>query len=322
MKKIRILITLIIIGICMITMPIFSYGANEELVIVRNSENNYLIYIKELLNQNFEFAFSNDKNADMETLSFYNSALDEADEDANNIAYVDSSNILIFENKTYMWIKLAGEMVISSREINLDDNITVTELEMIGTTSKTIPVELKQKQIVNEVNDEGTKITETIGVAKISNSFIDAKYQIVPRDDSKDTDRFFALAELIEKNDFTDKYTQIKASKEFFQLCKEQLNGLDSETWIPVQEFLIEQPKDAQTGDQYILYLQSGNMADVHFLTSYREYDEEYVKEQITTILPHTYDNNTILIALGIVVIAIIIVTIRINNLKKKERNK
>lgn len=193
---------------------------------------------------------------------------------------------------------------------------------MVGKTSKIIPITLEQEELINEVNEDGIKITETVGVAKISENITDGEYILISRKNTEDTERLFALAELIEKNEFTDMYTQISASKEFYESSIKQLEDLDIEKWNEIIESKIEQPKDAQTGDQYILYLKSGNSVDIHFLTSYREFEEEYIKEQITTILPYTYDNNTILIVLGIVIIAIIIVSIRIVILNKKEMKK
>lgn len=323
MGKTKILITVFMVVICILSIPTLSNATNEELVIVKDTTNQYIIYLNQYLNSEFEFAFSNEKTADIGTLSFMESALDsQAEEGANNIAYVDSSNIAMFENPTYMWIKVNGEIKVSAREIDLTDNITKLELDIVDTTSKVIPIVLEQKQVVNEENEEGTKITETVGVAKIAENITDGEYQIIKRETTEDTNKLFALAELMEKNEFTDIYTQIKASKDFFEISVKQLNDLKEENWKTVEDFTIEQPKEAQTGDQYILYVKSGDIVDVHFLTSYREYEEEYIKEQVTTLLPHTYDNNTILIVLGIVVVAIILVSIRIVILKRKGQDK
>jgi len=319
MKKTKIIITLLIAIICIISMPIKSNATNEELVIVKQTEEEYIIYLKQYLNQEFEFAYSNNSQEDEANLEFKPSALDSAEEGANNIAYVDNQTLSMFANPTYMWLKVKGEIKISAREINLQDNITKEKLEAVGTTSKIIPITLEQEQIVNEVNEEGTKITETVGVAKISEEITDGKYQIIKRKATENTEKLYALAELIEKNEFTDKYTGIKANKEYFELYNSEINNLKEENWKTVENSKIAQPIDAKTGDQYILYLKTGNLIDVHYLTSYREYDEQIVKEQITTLLPHTYDNNTILVALGIVILAIILVTARIIILKKKE---
>lgn len=321
-SKLKILLMVVIIGIFTIGMPMVAYGTNENTVIVKQSDNEYLIYLKGYLNKEFQFAFSNNKEADVATLAFVNSAVDSA-QGINNIAYVnDNATIALFANKTYMWVKVDGELKISGLEIDIKDNITKTELEEISTISKNIPIKLEQEQTVNEVNENGTKITETVGVAKLIYELRNGKYQLIARKSTTDNDNFFALAELLEKNQFTDKYTEIKASKEFLELAENLLSILRDEEWKTIENNTIKQPADAQNGEQYILWLVADNDVDVHFLTSLRKYDEEVVKEEVRTKLPHTYDNNTILIIFAIVVVAIVAVSIRIAVLKKKEMSK
>lgn len=322
MKRTRFILAIMIfiIGVLAITTP--CYATNEEVAIVKQEDSKYIIYIKGYLNESFKFAFSNDKGADVDTLTFDNSALDAADDKANSIAYVDDTNITFFANPTYMWIKVQGEMKVSALEIDINDNITKDNLEKAGAISRNIPIELEQEEIVNEVNEEGTKITETIGVVKVQKEMAESKYQLVERKSSEENDNLFALAELLEKNEFTDTYTKIKASKDFMELYNNQYNNLKQEDWKTIENSTINQPVEAQNGEQYILWIKGENIQDIHFLTSYRAYDEEYVKEEITTKLPHTYDNNTILIVLGVVVVAIILVSIRIAILKKKEMSK
>lgn len=321
MNKLKIILTFFVAVICVLCIPVSSNATNEELVIVEEASNQYIIYIKQYLNKEFEFAFSNDNEANPEQLTFYNSALDAPEEGANNIAYVDDEKLEMFDKTTYMWIKVDGKLKVTAREINIEDNITKKQLESVGKTSTIIPVNLEQIQTVNQVNEEGTKITETVGVVKLNEEF-EGQYQLIKRETSKNTDNLFALAELIEKNEFTDSYTKIKASKEFIELYNKLYDSLDSESWKAIEESIIQQPVDTQTGDQYILWVKGDNTQDIHFLTSYREYDEEFVQEEVKTKLPYTYDNNIMIIILGIVVVAIILVTIRIVILKKKEMSK
>ena len=314
-SKLKILLMIVIIGILTVGMPIIAYGTNEDAVIVKQSESEYIIYLKGYLDKEFKFAFSDNKEANEESLTYTNSAKDTADGE-NNIAYSNTE----LAAKKYMFVKADAKTEIF--EIDVNDNITKAELENLNTVSKNIPIKLEQEQIVNEVNENGTKITETVGVAKLADNRTDGKYQLIARKTNTDTENFFALAELLEKKQFADKYTEIKASKEFVDL-KEKLQGnLSSEEWKNIENNTIKQPNDAQTGDQYILWLTAENDNDVHFLTSYRNYDEEIVEKEIKTVLPYTYDNNTLLVVLGIVIIAIIAVSVRIAILKKKEMSK
>lgn len=314
-SKIKILLMIVIIGILTIGMPIIAYGANENAVIVKQSDNEYIIYLRGYLDQEFKFAFSDNKEAEEATLTFTNSAKDTIDGN-NNIAF--SNNEVVAQK--YMFVKTDAKTEIF--EIDISDNITKAELESISTVSKIIPIKLEQEQIVNKVDENGTKITETVGVAKLVNELENGKYQLIARKSTIDNDNLFALAELLEKNQFTDKYTEIKASKEFLKLSKKLFSELKIEDWKTIENNKIKQPEEAQNGDQYILWLQENNDMDVHFLTSFREESREFIEEEVKTILPYTYDNNTILIALAIVVVAIVIVTIRIILLKKKEMNK
>ena len=313
-SKLKILLIVAIIGIFTIGMTMFAYGANENTVVVKQEDNNCIIYVKGYLDKEFQFAFSNEKDADVTTLTFKNSAKDTAD-GQNNIAYADVSIA-----QKYIFIKTDSK--IENFEIDLNDNITKLNLEKINTISKKIPVELKQEQIVNEVNEKGTKITETVGVAKIVKSLGDGKYSLVPRKTTTDTDNLFALAELLEKNKFTDKYTEIKASKEFLDLKTKIEAELKLEDWKAIENDTIKQPEEAVTGDQYILWVKGDNKSDIHFLTSLRKYDEEVIEKEVKTILPYTYDNNIMLAILAVVVVAIVIVAIRIVVLKKKELKK
>lgn len=319
--KLKIILFMAIIGIFIMFLPVLSYGANENTVIVKKSSNEYIIYLKGYLTQEFSFAFSDDKTVEVNTLTFVSSAVD-SENGANNIAYADSSTM-----GTYMWVKANGELKISAQEIDFTDNITIDELEKVGDISKIIPIKIEQEQIVNKVEESDTKTsttTETVGIVKILKDITNGQYQLKKRETTAASENLFALAELIEKNEFTDSYIKMKASKEFVELYNQELALLDDSKWSQIEDATIQQPKEATNGEQYILWVKADNIKDVHFLTSIRTDKEtkEIVREQIKTILPHTYDNNTLLIALAVVIVAIIAVSIRIAILKKKEMSK
>ena len=84
------------------------------------------------------------------------------------------------------------------------------------------------------------------------------------------------------------------------------------------------QPEDAEDGEQYILWIRESQnnqttKLDIQFLTSHKQYSEERIIETITTKLPITYDNNTLLIVLAILILVSVVVCIRIKTLKNKE---
>ena len=124
-------------------------------------------------------------------------------------------------------------------------------------------------------------------------------------------------------NNETDMYTKISIYKDFNKLI-EELRPNSNSNWTKVENNEIEQPRDAEDGTQYVLWINENNendsKQDVQFLTSTKEVSEEKITEKITTKLPVTYDNNILLIALTILVIVAIIVGVRIKILSKKEK--
>lgn len=317
--KNKFILMIVFIVAMLMLVPLSVNAANESLVIVKESTNKYIIYLKDYQNSKFEFAFSNNKNETESNLSYINSALDSTEVGANNIAYVDESTISLFENETYMWVKQDGQLKISATQVNIEDNILKEDLSKVGETSKIIPVKPEQKVVEDETTTEGLRKTTTVGIVKINSKEEKIQYQLIVRPEEGANNDLFALAELIEKNDFTDSYTKIKASKEFIELYNQQKSKLKNEDWETVKDLTVLQPEEAKNGEQYILWLKAENTEDAHFLTSYRAEDEKWVQEEIKTVLPYTYDDNIALIALAIVVVAIIIVSVRIALLNKKE---
>lgn len=68
----------------------FSFAKSESTQMIKKGEKEYIIYISNLLNSKFEFAFANKKDEIEANLNFYDSAVD-ASENGNNIAYVDEN---------------------------------------------------------------------------------------------------------------------------------------------------------------------------------------------------------------------------------------
>ena len=320
--KLKVVLTIAILALAVLIIPGICYaeeGTNDGVVIVKTSTDRYLIYIKDYLDVDFKFALSTDGT---ETPSiFTNFAVDTVDAQ-NHIAFSETGT------EEYLWVKVGDEIKISGRKIDLTDNITMAELENI---SKTIEIEIGVSEPVETMmKDEATgdeyKKTVKVGTVKIITPISNGRYQLVKRLSNEKTNQFFALAELIEKNNFTDKYAVIKTAKEFTDLKAELRDSLSD--WKDVVDATVKQPEDAEDGEQYILWLKEDEstvniaMEDVHFLTSVKEESIEKITEDVTTLLPKTYDDNTILFAFIAVVIAIVAVAIRISFLKKKEMSK
>lgn len=288
-------------------------AANENVQLVKQTETDYLIYINGNLDSSFEFAFSDDNTADKDTLTYLSAATDSA-EGGNYIAYINSYTT---ENK-YMWAKDAeGTYFVEGVELDLNKAIPADELTAIQNVTKKIAVDTEQVQ-VEEKTIDGNKVTVTTGKVVFKNEG-NYEYQIVKLPSVAEYNELMDLAERISKiNSTTDMYTKLGLYTRFNNLYNELSSALIEEKWIDVQNQEILQPEDTENGDKYVLWIREGNTTDAQFLTS--KYVEEKVTEEITVKLPVTGDNNTLLIILGILVVAIIVVSIRIKSLKKENK--
>lgn len=286
-------------------------AANENIELIKQSETDYLIYFKGHLEEIFEFAFSNDNTIDKETLTYTQAATDNTN-GGNYIAYI---NTYTTENK-YVWAKdSTGTYFVEGVELDLTKAILSNELSQIQNITKIIEVDTTQNQ-VEEKTINGNKVTVTTGKVVLKNEG-NYEYQIVKLPSTTEYNNLMDLAERISKiNTQTDMYTKLGLYTEFNNLYKQLSAELLEGNWIEVQNQEILQPEDTKNGDKYVVWIKEGNQIDAQFLTS--KYVEEKVVEKITTKLPVTYDNNTLLVVLGILVLAIVVVSIRIKSLKKK----
>lgn len=318
-SKLIVLLIVFILGI--VALQVTANASNENIEIIKKSESDYLIYIKDNLDSDFEFTFSNNKDGN--DLTFDKKAgLDSKPENpnANKIAYINSLTIGLFENPTYMWAKNEKGYIVEGIEIDLSKAISSAELEEISNVTKIIPVDLT-KTNTTEKEVDNKKIITTLGKVVLE----EGKYQyiLVKLSNSEEYDELLNLLTRISKfNKDTDMYTKVGVYNKFYKLY-ENLKPTNQSNWIDVENNEILQPDDTKDGEQYILWLKEDNETnskiDIQFLTSTRQETEEKIVEKITTKLPVTYDNNILLIVLVILIVAIVIVALRIKSLSKKE---
>jgi len=144
-KKLIFLLAVFILGI--IALQVSVYASNENIEILKKSNQDYLIYIKDNENTDFKFAFSNDKEG--KDLNFDKKAgLDSAptNSNANKIAYVNNLTINLFNNPTYMWAKTDSGYIVEGIEIDLDRAISATALKEISKVTKRISIDVSQTE--------------------------------------------------------------------------------------------------------------------------------------------------------------------------------
>lgn len=323
-NKFKLIIAIIIFILVLITMQLSIYATNEKVEIVKKSDSDYLIYVNDNSKTDFEFAFSNNENADKELLTFKKAETDSKNEHANKIAFINSTTIDLFKNPTYLWVKNSnGTYIIDGLRIDLSNAITEDELINISNITKRIPVDTNQTN-TTETNKNDKKITTTIGKVVLQESKKNYQYIIVKLPYTEDYEDLMQLATTISKfNNETDVCTKINIYKTFGKLV-ENLKPNNNSNWINVENNEIEQPNDAEDGTQYVLWIKEANTDnskyDIQFLTSNKDVVEEKITEKITTKLPVTYDNNILLVVLAILIIIALVVIIRIVYLTKKEQ--
>ncbi len=288
-------------------------AANENIQLIKQSDTDYLIYINGHLQETFEFAFSDDSTADKETLTYLSAATDSKNK-GNYIAYINQYTT----QKQYMWARdTEGTYFVEGVELDLSSAILAEQLSDIQNVTKKIAVDTTQvKEEEKEVN--GNTVTVTTGKVVFINEG-NYEYQIIKLPNTTEYNELMDLAERIAKiNTETDMYTKLELYTKFNTLYSKLSSELSEENWIDVQNQEILQPEDTKNGDKYVLWIREGNVIDAQFLTS--KYVEEKVTEKIEVMLPLTYDNNTLLIVLVILIVATVIVSIRIKSLKKEDK--
>ena len=320
---------LVLMLLSIFTVPV--KAETYEKVVLKKANKEFLIYYKDICNDEFEFAFSLDKSQPTDDL-FTRSAKDQADEGALDVAYVDETlyDTYFTTNKAYIWIRDNNDqMVVSADLVDLTDALNDGMIELVNNTTKRIDVDTTQTHETHEMVD-GVDTTVTTGKVVVDEKG-GAKYSYTLTrltDTTTKANKLFDLAEAL-KEDISDTYTNLSLSKQFYDLYME-LMPTNSE-WTEVENSEILQPDNTVEGDKYIVYLKEetadSTTVDAKFLTCVYKADEgvDQKEETITETvkLPVTFDSGTILfIILGIIVLALVIFAIIRVKANKKDENK
>ena len=95
---------LVLMLLSIFTVPV--KAETYEKVVLKKADKEFLIYYKDICNDEFEFAFSVDNSQPADDL-FTRSAKDQADEGALDVAYIDATlyDTYFATNKAYIWIR-------------------------------------------------------------------------------------------------------------------------------------------------------------------------------------------------------------------------
>ena len=244
---------LVLMLLSIFTVPV--KAETYEKVVLKKANKEFLIYYKDICNDEFEFAFSLDKSQPTDDL-FTRSAKDQADEGALDVAYVDETlyDTYFTTNKAYIWIRDNNDqMLVSADLVDLTDALNDGMIELVNNTTKRIDVDTTQTHETHEMVD-GVDTTVTTGKVVVDEKG-GAKYSYTLTrltDTTTKANKLFDLAEAL-KEDISDTYTNLSLSKQFYDLYME-LMPTNSE-WTEVENSEILQPDNTVEGDKYIVYL-------------------------------------------------------------------
>ena len=312
-------------------LAIFSFpvkaDSNEKIIVKTDDE--YLIYFKDICKKQFMFATSTEDSVTDE--EYKSSALDKnTGNEALNVAYIDATADA--SKPINIWVKdTDGNILIEKEPVDLKEAIDEDTINLINTTTianaKTSRIEVdttQTKELKNEViNGVDTKVEVGKVVVKEKNNakYFYALYNASGDNANEKAKELYELSEKMKSEKTDDTYEYLKNLKQFNTLY----NELIPTQWTPVENGEIVQPETAREGDKFVIYIREVDengkeVVDAKLLECVYKYTPKYEKEPDKEIkevvkLPVTYDSGTILLIIaGVIIVALIIVMI----LKKK----
>ena len=319
------------IMLMLVPMIVLAVTNEENIQIISNTDvqgnEEYIVYIQDLMGTNFASAVSNIDNAQEQDLNFVTAK----DEEGNYVAQIKGDAVT--GDTTYLYVKYNQDNQEKTEKITLDLSkaLDKKDMEYVESTTKRIGTDTVKDlvEIDEEINGVQTKLT--VGGLQITDTD-NATYEYQLTKVEKDTpySRLFALAnQLLNEASYNaeDMYSKIQLTSEFYTLYNQLIEGA---TWTAVENMEIRQPNDAQINDQYVVFIkktaEDGTVTTdaklmVSDLTPYEEREDvqETRTVQETAKLPITGDSIVLFVALAVVVIALIFVFVRMKKLNKKE---
>lgn len=307
---------LLIVMVMLALLQGFSFAKSENIQMIKKCEDEYMIYVSNLLDKEFEFAFSNITDVDKTALVFNDSALDQI-ENGNSIAYVDS---ILYEqyfkdkDSTYLWVKQGTEYILEAQKVELLDALTEEDIQTFNQVTKIIEVTVGEKQLPTETED-GVEISHKIDTLDINDKTGSYSYKMVKAIEGSDEAKLIALAVQMNSLDDKDMFEKLSVYSEFKAIYNKLQPEVNDTKWIEVKDCTIEQPQESKKGDQYLVWIKKDNSTiDLQIMTCADTYTPEYEKQETvikeTTKLPITGDSIVLFVIAGVILVLIIAVVV------------
>jgi len=314
------------------------YAANEKLSIVKNETGEYLIYIQNHEDTEFEFAFSNEKNAGKESLTYRLFVYDSIE---NKVAYINesvlSTGLLLEPAKVYLWAREinTGEYIVNGVEVDLKEKMDAKKVEEISHLTQRILVHINYEVTKDEmVYDKNVKLVQDKII--IDSALKTYEYQINKLSKDSRYNNLVDIANVIWKfNSYTKTTTKLQAYKAFYDEYQSLVPEMEDRSWKEAENNEIFIPENTEEGDIYVVWLKdlSTDKIDLQIMTSKKDYLEDLLRERTEygskTIykqevvvreklesLPVTGDDYVLFIVLAVLVLITILAAILKSKIK------
>ena len=322
-KKIVSVMCIILSILFFVQLPVLA-NTNDQLII-QKTEEDFIIYYKDICNDLFNFAYSTDPNEDKDNLIFISSVKDQLQSENVDVAYIDHSkyeNYFKTDQKAYIWIKdINDNYLVEADEVDLTKNVlTEDQIDFVKNTTKRISGNEENSAITNEWTDENDVKHTVILSQYVIDMEDDTNYyyqltKIPKGDTTSDAAKLYDLAKKLEETT-TDKYQQLKNQFDFYDLYLQLEPEEDSTGWVQTTDGIIVEPEDTITGDKYIIWLKADNNGeitqDAKFLICEQFEKEDKIKFTPLEVikLPKTYDSIALVITFAVVLALIALVIV------------
>ena len=324
------------IMLMLVPMIVLAVTNEENIQIISNTDvqgnEEYIVYIQDLMGTNFASAVSNIDNAQEQDLNFVTAK----DEEGNYVAQIKGDAVT--GDTTYLYVKYNQDNQEKTEKITLDLSkaLDIKDMEYVENTTKRIGTKTVENLIeINEEIDGVQKILTVGGLQITDTDKASYEYQLTKVEKDTSYDRLMKLVNELNSENFNQKdmYSKIQLTSEFYTLYNQLVNEAQWNDVAINDEgiYEIRQPEDADDGYQYVVLIrktaEDGTVTtDAKLMVSKITPEEvtepgreEKVPVQTTSKLPITGDSIVLFVALAMVIIALIIVFARMKKKKKKE---
>lgn len=239
--KLKLIVAGLVFLLTLIAMSMSVSATNQGFEVLRRAEGEYIIYIANNENTDFEFAFSGDSNVDRNTLNFRRAGTDQTGASARKIAYINDEVLSIFDETTYIWVRTSASYILQGARVDLSDAVSATDIERVRKITSSINVSLTGTIML----EEGENSVSVGRIEILDNG--SHRYQIVRLPNTGGYNNFMILGQRMSRmNDNTDMATRISTYREFLATFDSLAPDITDVNWIDVEGNEIIQPADAR----------------------------------------------------------------------------